>query len=297
MIGLAAGIYGGKGRIILFFATLVVLFVIVATLLRWIEQLGKFGRVGDTIRRVEQATLPAFRQAGKLPRLGARPLVAKSIEAGPIYAERCGIIVHIDVARLDEIAKENNLAIHLSAMPGSLVHPSRPIMHVHPMAADGVPEHLRSCVTVEDDREFEQDPCFGVIVLSEIASRALSPAVNDPGTAIEVLGAGLRVFLAFADADEEPDYCPFGHVHAPDLDVHDLFLSFFNPITRDGAALAEVQLRVLAVLEALAGRSPTLFGAAASRHAGFVAEQARRSLAMEHDRALVVGQAEALLGG
>ncbi|MDX3910133.1 MAG: DUF2254 domain-containing protein [Sphingobium sp.] len=295
VIGLAAGIYGGKGRIILFFATLVVLFVIVATLLRWIEQLGKFGRVGDTIRRVEEATLPAFRQAGRLPRLGAQPQVPISNQAQAINAARCGIVVHIDVARLDEIAKENDLTVHLGAMPGSLVHPSRPVIHVQPSAADGVVEDLRACVTVEDDREFEQDPRFGVIVLSEIASRALSPAVNDPGTAIEVLGAGLRVFLAFAAAADEREDGPFNHVHAPDLNIDDLFLSFFNPITRDGAALAEVQLRVLVVLQALGGRSPAMFGAAVARHAAFVAEQAKRSLVMDHDRCLIVATSKELM--
>ena len=55
IIGLAAGVYGDQGRVILFVATLAVLFIITATLLRWIEQLGKFGRVGDTINRVEKA--------------------------------------------------------------------------------------------------------------------------------------------------------------------------------------------------------------------------------------------------
>jgi uncharacterized membrane protein len=36
-------------------------------------------------------------------------------------------------------------------------------------------------------RAYNQDVRFGIIVLSETAQRALSPAVNDPGTAIFII--------------------------------------------------------------------------------------------------------------
>ena len=50
---------------------------------------------------------------------------------------------------------------------------------------------------VEPERSYDDDLLFGLVTLSGVASRALSPAINDPGTAIEVLGAGLRVLLAY----------------------------------------------------------------------------------------------------
>ena len=58
IIGLSAGVYGGKGRLILFAATLIVLVIIIVMLLRWIEQIGRLGRVSDTIHRIERAALP-----------------------------------------------------------------------------------------------------------------------------------------------------------------------------------------------------------------------------------------------
>ncbi|RYE55005.1 MAG: DUF2254 domain-containing protein, partial [Rhizobiaceae bacterium] len=291
VIGLATGIYSGKGRIILFLATLIVLLVIVATLLRWIEQLGKFGRVGDTIRRVEKATLPAFRDAGRVPRLGAQPEVAIPDAARPVYAERCGMIVHIDASKVNAIAQDQGLKVHIMAMPGTLVHPTRPILKILPSADQRVVDDLRACVTVADDREYEQDPRFGIIVLSEIASRALSPAVNDPGTAIEVLGAGLRVLLAFADAVDEREEGPFQNVHAPALDVADIFLSFFNPISRDAGGIVEVQIRLLAVLDALADRAPSLFKDPASTQVGHVVERSMQSLTMPHERLMIQSRA------
>jgi uncharacterized membrane protein len=53
---------------------------------------------------------------------------------------------------------------------------------------------LRTAFTLGDMRYFEEDPRFGLITLSEIASRALSPAVNDPGTTNSNNGCHVRLF-------------------------------------------------------------------------------------------------------
>jgi uncharacterized membrane protein len=284
IIGLAAGLYNDKGRIILFLATLIVILLITVTLLRWIEQLGKFGRVGDTILRVERAATPAFVSAGLCPRLGAMPLAAIPPTAQAIRSDLTGLIEHIDVAKLDELAAANGARIFIAAMPGALVHPARILLHVDGPLDDVCLSAMRKCVSVGDSREYEQDPRFGLIVLSEIASRALSPAVNDPGTAIEVLGAGLRVLLAYADAHEKAEQSQHHHVHAPDLDIDELFASFFNPIARDGASIVEVQMRLIAILEALATRSPNLFAGAAMTNAKRAVERSRQAMAALHDQ-------------
>jgi uncharacterized membrane protein len=203
------------------------------------------------------------------------------------YAARSGMVVHIDAAELDELACKHGVIVHIAAMPGSLVHPGRPILHVAPSVETAILDDFCACVTVGNDREFDQDPRFGIIVLSEIASRALSPAVNDPGTAIEVLNSGLRVFLALADAVDEEEPVKLERVYAPDLDIDDLFRSFFNPIARDACALAEVQIRMVAVLAALAGRNAALFGKAAHHEALELGDRANTSLASEPDRQIV----------
>jgi uncharacterized membrane protein len=278
IIGLAAGLYNDKGRIILFFATLVVIFLITATLLRWIEQLGKFGRVGDSIMRVEKASMLAIASEGCNPRLGALAPVAVPAAAAPVFAVRSGYVEHIDVAELDRLAEANGARVFMESMPGALVHPMRPLFHVEPAPDEKTCKQFCDCVSIGDDREFEQDPRFGLIVLSEIASRALSPAVNDPGTAIAVLASGLRVLLAYAEAHDDEQAAQFHHVHATNFDIDALFGSYFDPIARDGCGLVEVQTRLLVVLEALAARSPNLFGAAAAASA--VKAAGRSSLAM-----------------
>lgn len=292
IIGLAAGLYNDKGRVILFAATLVVIFLITATLLRWIEQLGKFGRVGDTILRVERVTIPAFCNAGLTPRLGAMPLTKIPDSAIAVLSPKSGMIQHIDVSKIDKLAEKHGIRIFIDAMPGALVHPSRALFHIDSALDNDKINELRKCVLVDDDREYEQDPRFGLIVLSEIASRALSPAVNDPGTAIEVLGSGLRVLLAFADAHDQAEQPQFRFVYAPDIDIDQLFTSFFNPIARDGCVMVEVQLRLIKVLEALALRSPELYGSAAIASAKRAVERSNAAQTAPHDEAEIIRRAE-----
>lgn len=291
IIGLAAGLYNDKGRIILFLATLIVILLITVTLLGWIEQLGKFGRVGDTILRVERAATPAFVGAGVCPRLGAMPLDAIPSTAAVIHSDRTGFVEHIDVAKLDELAAANGAVVFIAAMPGALVHPARILLHIDGTREEACMAAMRECVSVGNSREYEQDPRFGLIVLSEIASRALSPAVNDPGTAIEVLGAGLRVLLAYVEAQERAEPPQHHRVHAPDLDIDDLFASFFNPIARDGASIVEVQMRLIAVLEALAARSPEFFASAATTNAKRAVDRSLHAMTASHDQIQIAERA------
>lgn len=292
IIGLAAGLYSDSGRIILFFATLVVILIITAALLRWIEQLGKFGRMGDTIDRVEAATTPPMRQWGRTHRLGAQPAVPIPDAARAITAKTVGHIQHIDMEKLAKIADAHDLTIHIAAKAGSYMHAQRPMAFVEGQVDDEACDAIMACFSTGTDREYDQDPRFGLIVLSEIASRALSPAVNDPGTAIEVVGAGLRCFLAYAEAGEERAEHNFRRLHGQDLSVDDLFDAFFNPIARDGAALIEVQMRIQFALQALAENAPALFADAARKQAERAVTRANEAMTIEHDRQVLAKRAE-----
>lgn len=286
IVGLTAGLYSSEGRILLFFATLAVLLIVVAALLRWIDHLGQFGRVGDTILRVEKATREPLESIACNPCSGALPAIAIPSEALPVKAERSGYVQHIDFAQLDEIACVAGITVHLSVMPGTLIHPARILLHVEPFADDETRECLRDCFSIGKEREFDHDPRFGTIILSEIASRALSPAVNDPGTAIDVAGAGLRLFLSYGKGRSQPaDEPKYRRVHARDLDVYELMYSFFNPIARDGAALVEVQQRLIEVLAALSDNHPSLFADAARQLARSIVNRSKHAMTSEMDRA------------
>ncbi len=266
IIGLSAGFYDDRGRIILFFATITVIVLITGTLINWIQQLSTFGRMNDLIDRVERATAKALRWHGEHPFLNAQPPVEIPEDAVALSSDiASGVVTSVDVGQLEETAEKHGVTVYLAIHPGKLVYPARPLLYLSGEEANELDSQpFLDAIVVEHDRSFDQDPRFGLVVLSEISSRALSPAVNDPGTAISVLDSGLRCFEVFAEASAEAQEAKYSRVHGPEIEIGDLFADFFTKIARDGAGLVEVHQRIQLCLLALAKSWPDLFSEAAS---------------------------------
>lgn len=288
IIGLETGLYGPEGQLLIFLVTLAVLAAIIWQLVRWIGHLADFGRLPDTIARVEAAARQALDQRLAHPFLGARPLdrggEGLAAQGVPIAATATGYIRIIDVAALNRACAAARATLAVRVLPGAFVHPGTTLAVLMPGApADpALTERITAAFAIGPTRSVDQDPRFGTLILTEIAQRALSPAVNDPGTAIDILGRHLRVLSAWVErADAEPIY---PHVHVPALRLADLIDDAFAAIARDGAAMIEVQVRLLKTLEGLAQLSPAFVPGAQhqARRALLLAEAA---LALEEDKA------------
>ncbi len=288
LIVLRTGLYGASGRVVLYVVTLFVIVVIVVTLLRWIDYVLSLGRVGPTSRRVEEAVGTAMRLRGEAPFLGGRPRSATDEPpAGglEVHARRIGYVEHVDMEALQQAAETSSLEIHVMALPGTFVSDAQPLVSIVGDPKDGCVEAIVRAFDVDGERSFEQDPRFGACVLSEIASRALSPAVNDPGTAIDILSRGAHVLSIWAEpAKPEAEVIRFGRVHVPALRIEDLFDDFFHAIARDGAAIVEVGIHLQKVLQALAAAGDARYVQAALRQSAHALERAETALVVEVDR-------------
>ncbi|GAC1038834.1 DUF2254 domain-containing protein [Pseudomonas sp. No.117] len=289
IIALSTGAYGAQGRVILFAVTIIVVILIVYTLLRWIDHLSRLGRVGETIDRLETAAIKALKERGQLPYLGGCAYPHRLNPGLKILSREVGYVKHIDVPALESFATKQNFIIYLEILPGSFVNEGEVLAHVvrtdtEPMEESQIKQIL-SVVTIGVSRTFEHDPRFGLSVLSEVASRALSPAVNDPGTAIDVIGRGIRAFNAYATysaPDETQAHRSCVYLHG--LSIEDMFDDFFSPIARDGAALIEVNIRLIKALGSLANSSPALYADVCARHMNIVQERGEAALTLMADK-------------
>ena len=254
---LSTGIYGKAGRVILFVGTILVIAIIVITLLRWINHLATFGRVGDTIDRVEKATCEAIDRLGfAVSTTPFQPLSTAGRRA--VFASQIGYVTHIDTDALNDVADDLTCAIDVQVTPGQFVTHETAVAWLDRSDAQS-DDAVRDAFTFGHHRQFDHDPQMGLVVLSEIASRALSPAVNDPGTAISVLGAGVRVMSAMLDEDR-PQGSEDLRVRLPAMDVGDLIHDLFRPIARDGAGVVEVAIKLQRSLHEIAVAAPRAYG-------------------------------------
>jgi uncharacterized membrane protein len=292
IVMLKTGLYGDRGRVILFVATIAVITLIVVTLIRWIDHLSELGRVGETTDRVEQATTKAIEARLASPLLGGQRFDKAD---GPpdgalaVEARSTGYVQHIDIKGLSECADALEADFYLSALPGSFVHPARALFWASP---SGVPdeqvcERARNCFAIGAERSFDQDPRFGFAVLSEIAMRALSPAVNDSGTAIDVIGRLTRLLIKWADGCGPPEQSDVSHprLHVPPIKTEELFDHAFNLIARDGGGMIEVQLRLQKSLRALAEAGDEDFRSCADAQSRLALERALETMTAAQDKA------------
>lgn len=287
IIALSMGAYGREGRAVLFFVTLFVIVLIIITLLRWIQHLAQFGQLGETTQRVEDAAHKTLLTRVANPLLGANEWHTQPISASnatAVYAKDVGYLQHIDMQALADYADTQALSIFIVRQPGEFVYPAQPLLWLSPVQPDCNAEALVAAFTIQPQRSFEQDPRFGFCVLSEIASRALSPAVNDPGTAIDVLGRGVRLLSCWP---RQPAHVTVSYprLYIQPIQASDLFDDFFMPIARDGAAIVEVQIALHKALNALAMLNPPAFSTCAREHAAQAVARAERALQSEHDKA------------
>jgi uncharacterized membrane protein len=246
---------------------------------------------------VENAAERALKFRRDNPYLGGSPLpdpAAIPDGATPVFARRVGYVQHVDMAAISEGAEDCDGVIYLVAMPGKFVDPHAPLAHV---VATKDPETLAGrvvdAITVANERTFDQDPRFGLCVLAEIASRALSPGLNDPGTAIDVIGRAVRLLWLWAERTERQDDPRYPSVHVPPITPADMMEDLFIPIARDGATIVEVQIRLQKAFASLARSGDPRFAAEALRHSALA--RARAEDAMSDDRDIARVREAALL--
>ncbi len=287
LIALKVGAYGPEGRVVLFAITLLMILLIVIALLRWISRLTKLGRVADTISRIEDATHDAMKTRVKLPFLGGRALRAP--RGGTQIVSNCvGYVQFIDTAALCEISNEQDFDVDVHVLSGTFAFEGT-VLACLPSGmslSDETKSAIRKTFTIGTVRTFDQDPRFGLVVLTEVALRALSPAINDPGTAIDVIGRQTRLLSFWGDAWEREDQiaAEYPRIRVPALEFTDMFEDAFSLIGRDAAGQIDVMLRLMKALQALTQTGPDASRAAALYQIQIVLDRAWDSLKNEDDR-------------
>jgi uncharacterized membrane protein len=105
-----------------------------------------------------------------------------------LWPGRASILQTLDVPRLVRLAEHENGVIEICAAPGETIAEQSRIAVVH-ATRDIADEQILRTLSFGPERTFEQDPALALRVLADIALRALSPAVNDPTTAVQTLDA------------------------------------------------------------------------------------------------------------
>ncbi|HEC60447.1 hypothetical protein LCGC14_0581350 [marine sediment metagenome] len=275
------------GIFILYVLTVGVFAIVVITFVRWVDSIARLGRLGQTIKMVEKATSDAMKWRRGSPTLGG--IVKKEGQTGQhkVFASDIGYVQHIDISVIQGWAEDHKAQVVLAVLPGKFVSPEKVLAYVDILPSDLANTDF-SCIIdafqIGDDRYFSDDPRFGLVVLSEIAGRALSPAINDPGSAIKIIGTMVRLFSLWNEPEKEESKEPeYDRVAVPEIEMQDMFDDAFTAIARDGAGTVEVCIRLQKALHSLALLGDDAMRDAAKYHGNLALERAQKALVIEHD--------------
>jgi uncharacterized membrane protein len=253
-VALKNGFYGKAGHFILFVLTILIFAAVILTFLRWVDRISRLGRLSHTIQQVEKTAFTSMSKNLSDPFMGGTAQEKQVTYKGEAcYADKTGYVHTINMEILQELAEKENLKLDLSCLPGSFISFNSPVAYSND-ASPAIKEQIMEAILIENDRNFYDDPRFGIITLSEIASRALSPGINDPGTAIQIIGSMVRLFSVWQKLPAAKPKVLYDRISVPEIKISDLFTDAFRPIARDGAGNIEVMIRLqkgLAVLEAI----------------------------------------------
>lgn len=137
-------------------------------------------------RRVIEQVYPSPLGPGRSEEAPAGPppgTPGRSVE----FAGRSGVVMGFSAAHLARLARDADAVVELVPQVGDSIAPGNELFRVYGGVRPVPDAALRGCVAVGTERTLRQDPRYAFRILVDIANKALSPAINDPTTAVLAL--------------------------------------------------------------------------------------------------------------
>jgi uncharacterized membrane protein len=219
----------------------------------------------------------------------------------PVRARKAGYIQYIDPEYLLALAREKDLVIRLLRQPGHYVGRGAVVAQVWPAGRvdERLDEQIRRAFRLGNQRTPTQDVECAVNQPVEMAVRAMSPAINDPFTAMTCLdhiGEGLALFIR--QGEQSPN------IHDRDgqlrlvfepVTFDELLSAAFDMLRHASCDNASVLLHMLEVIDAVGQetKSPEA-RQKLLRHVGLIQAESQAGELIEEDRQLIQRSGEAL---
>ena len=231
-----------------------------AMFVTFLHGMAKMLRVQYLLERVTNegraAVLKAFPPADAYT-LAADPTAASDDMAEVLAnGNRVGVLQSVDRAALVQLAARRDAHVELLVEVGEYVAVATPIVRVHQGPEEGVSaDDVAACFLLGGERTLIQDPGFVFRQLVDVAIRALSPAVNDPTTAVQAIDRMVDLLAMLTQQPDPPgwyiDDAAIVRLRCREPNLGRLIDLSFIEVIRYGADSPQVVRRVHAAFDVL----------------------------------------------
>ncbi len=154
-----------------------------------IDYAARLLRPVSILARVANNGLDVIAHVYPTPSLGQEVAANYRSELGPpdrivFHDGTSEIVLAVNLHALVAAAEQSNGVIEFVPQVGDFVAVDEPLFNLYGGARNIDDRTLRAAVAFGSERTLEQDPTFAFRIVIDIALRALSPAINDPTTAV-----------------------------------------------------------------------------------------------------------------
>lgn len=248
-----------NSRRVPFISSLVVIVLLLASVGMFVGLIHRIGRLqinrmliftGDQGREViDKLYGPLGPSSSKIPKGGLRTLVP---EQTLLHYGRPRSLASVNVNKLVKLAKQHDACIKVVTAIGDTVLEGTPLLYIFNAGRPFTERELSKVLELGGERTFEQDPKYAIRLLVDIAIRALSPAINDPTTAVQALDQIGDLLLRLGERRLEIGAYPddSGHIRLmiPFPSWDDFLHLAFEEILSYGAKSVQVMRRMKALI-------------------------------------------------
>jgi uncharacterized membrane protein len=270
---------------------MVLAFACVCGLLYFIHHISQAISVNHIVDRIASETEAVINDLMPSPHRFPRASDTNPLDPrawrGAVINRESGYIRFVDLTRLVSLAKTYRVRVHAPRRVGHFVPEAIPLLLASKperITPEGAAE-FRGAFDIGPARTLQQDVEFGVLQIVDVALKAISPAVNDPTSAISCVDQLSRILIRFASR-EPPDSLLFDppgvvRVSIPWIGFERLLDSAFEQIRLYAKGDVAVSLRLLRAFGDIAATTQ---------------DPAYRGILLDRARRVVAGCAEKLNG-
>jgi uncharacterized membrane protein len=240
--------------------------VCVGLLLFFIHHISRAISVNQIVDRIASETEVVIDETMPLARRQARLNISDQEDLstwnGPILSSVSGYIRFLDTKRLLDLASSYRVKVRVLRRVGQFVPSGTPVFMVYKserLSPESVAQFL-GAIDFGPARTLQQDVEFGILQIVDIALKAISPAVNDPTTAINCVDQLSRLLIRFASREMPAsllyDIKGVARVSIRWIDFQRLLDSAFEQIRMYSKADVAVSLRLLRAFGDIAASTP-----------------------------------------
>lgn len=193
---------------------------------------------------------------------GGQTALSPPAGAVPLCAHRSGFLESVNRDALLEAAVAADAVLFVERSPGDFLVADTPIAFAWPVTPSAsidiakLSGALDEAVTTDTERTAVQDVSFGLRQLTDVATKALSPGINDPTTAVHAIGHASALLCEMARRDLRPsvgtDDEGRTRVVTRRADMNEMLELTVGPVRRYAASDPDVLARLLMLLREVA---------------------------------------------